>query len=356
MNKKITASLLVTMLLSIVCVDKVTFASNDFAKGLQLNITAKSILTLNRLYEAIYTMGLDISKEFKNNNKITVSLKGCGINNNYPKDLYAEIIWQKSFFDNKLNVNFGKFGFSKYFDKNSYTGDASTQFLTDFFIFNKTIESLGDRVGLRLNYTFEKFDIDYGYFRLLDNKFAKNGFNVLQINYKPSKKENYRIYVWKDDRKYYVCEEKEDELRCRSGISGLGVSLDREINKQIGTFAKVGYKNPFIGTIVKKEGTGDISSLSLLWNTGIQVKSSLWSRKDDVIGLAVGQTYRSSDYKEQNKFSKNYRQKTQTELYYKFTINNNFTITPVLQYTIPSENNTKNGPLIWGGIRTYFKF
>ncbi|MDR1401022.1 MAG: carbohydrate porin [Endomicrobium sp.] len=375
MNKKIRVIFIAT-LFAVVCANKVILASDDLTEKLKTNISARSTFILqaikktNNTYNEIYdthTMGLDVSKEFKDNSKITVSLKG-GLSNytvdtRHPtyatinksansKDLYTEVVYHKPLFCNKLDIDFGKFGLGKYFDKNVYADDTSTQFLTGSFVSNRTIESLGDRLGLRLNYAFDKFDIGYGYFSLVNNRPDRNGFNILQINYKPSKKGNYRLYGWIDNRGgwYYSVVRKEGEFKRKSGISGIGVSLDREMSKQIGLFARFGYKDPSIRVIVGDNGiiseNADIPLL--LWNIGTQIKGSLLccSRINDIIGLAVGQIYGC-------KCNKN--PETQIELYYKLAISDNLAITPVLQYIVNSKGRNKNNVFIYG-IRTYFKF
>jgi len=379
--KKNTIILLVILLTTIVGTDKLIFASDNAAEKLQTNISVKGTLILQAMtaekpnnYGGIYntyTTSLDIEKELKNNAKITVSLKG-GISNytidrnnlTYStinkdansKDLYIETIYHKSFFCNKLNIDLGKFGLSKHFDKNTYADDTSTQFLTGSFVSNKTIESLDDRLGLRLNYTFSKFDIDYGYFSLIKNKFDNNGFNILQISYKPSKKENYRVYGWMDNRKYFIYKEKKDN-KLKARVFGIGASLDREINKQLGIFARFGYKDPSIQTTINNynENSNNISDFitpSLLLSVGAQIKGSSWSRANDIIGLAIGQIY-TSNLKECNKNYK-YHAETQMELYYKLEINDNIAITPNLQYIAHTKDDNNN--LFIYGIKTHFKF
>ncbi|MDR2666111.1 MAG: carbohydrate porin [Endomicrobium sp.] len=359
--------LVVVVLTTTISMSKTVFASDNLTEELQTNISAKGTFILqamtteksNNSYSGLYntyTTNLEISKELKDNAKITVNLKGgmsnytidrndlayTAINKNAnSKDLYIEVIYHhESFFCNRLNIDLGKFGISKHFDKNSYADDTSTQFLTGSFVSNGTIESLGDRLGLRANYALDRFDIDYGYFSSINNTFDNNGFNILQINYKPSKKENYRIYGWMDNRKKdFIL--KENKPKQKSKTFGMGVSLDREINKQIAIFARFGYKNPYIQT----------KSPSLLWSGGTQIKGSLLSRTNDTIGLAIGQIYASN-------FTKKYSNKhpeTQIELYYKLVISDNLAISPVLQCAVHPKGKTRENLFIYG-IRTHFKF
>ncbi|GMO68768.1 MAG: hypothetical protein Nk1A_7580 [Endomicrobiia bacterium] len=327
----------------------VVFASDDFAEKLQTNISAKGTFILqtanigneyNGIYNT-YTTSLGITKELGDNAKITVNLKGgngkvgddhlatasyATINKDASsKDLYVEVIYHhESFLCDRFNIDLGKFGISKYFDKNIYADDTSTQFLTGSFVSNKTIENLGDRsLGLRANYTLDKFDIDYGYFSYMNDKFDSKGFNILQINYKPSKKENYRVYGWMDNGNT----PEKDKPR------GIGVSLDREINKQVGVFTRFGYKD-----------------LSVLWSVGTQIKGSSWSRTNDTIGLATGQIYKK-EYTSDNKR----HPETQIELYYKLAINDNLAISPVLQYVAHPKGEAKENLFIYG-MRTHFRF
>ena len=362
----ILSCLIVVVLTTVISTSKTVFASDNLAEELQTNISAKGTFILqataseksNNSYSGLYntyTTNLEISKKLKDNGKITVNLKGgmsnytidknnlayTTINKNAnSKDLYIEVIYHHElFFYNRLNIDLGKFGIGKHFDKNTYADDTSTQFLTGSFVSNGTIESLGDRLGLRANYTLDRFDIDYGYFGSIDNTFDNDGFNILQINYKPSKKENYRIYGWMDNRnKIFIS--KEDEPKQKSKTFGIGVSLDREINKQIGIFARFGYKNPYIQT----------KSPSLLWSGGTQINGLLLSRTNDTIGLAIGQIYASNSTKKHNKHPE-----TQIELYYKLVISDNLAISPVLQCAVHPKGKARENLFIYG-IRTHFKF
>jgi len=321
----------------------------DFSQVISLSGAADSSIYANCM------TSVDFTKEFENNSKIITTFKYhdlakphptdsnqatyVGINKNSSSSLTSssEFLYQKSFLvsSNKLIVNLGVFGFSKCFAKNNYADDPKSQFLTGAFVSDKIIETK-NKFGLVLSYESPKIDIAGGYFAPLSDEFDANGFTILQITYKPSKKGNYRLYGWIDTN-YKKIEE----------IYGIGASLDQEIGKKMGVFLKFGYKSGDEKRICK-----DPEILLLgFWNAGIQIKDIIGLK--DTLGLAVGEIY--SFPKQDENFI---RGETQTELYYRFELGANLSITPSIQYIVNpkgKDGDIDNGLFAYA-LRTHLKF
>jgi ribosomal protein S17E len=359
----------------------------------------------NFLRPATYKINLKLTKEFENNGKIIAHFEGeksteinnkintyGSINPSYSKDIeletdikdsisysnliekdsnlkdlyihytditllrITELYYQQALFNNKLTVNFGKLSLGRYFAGNKYANDETSQFVTGSFTTDKVIDAPSQTIALALNYAVvdNYFDIAYAYFTKNTGNLDINGFNILQATYKSSEKGNCRLYAWlNNDKKYSYYNNKTTDDK-KSGTYGFGISADQAIIEEIGVFFRAGYKNHRVG-IKNSEGKFSDNILSLFWNTGIQVKGSIWSRTNDVTGFAIGQIYGSKGLKTGQISYKNCAE-TQIELYYKFALNNHIAITPVFQYFIsPNGEKSHNNIFVWG-IRTSFTF
>jgi len=170
---------------------------------------------------------------------------------------------------------------------------------------------------------------------LINNIFYRNGFNIIQVACKSPKNGNYKLYGWSNNNISY-------EDKKKSEIYGFGISANQKINEAVAIFTRAGYKNHRVA-----ENEGDLSFL--LWNIGAQ-----WSRVNDVIGFAAGQTYSTKsgiikDYK--------YNSETQIELYYNFAVNDYITIAPVIQYfRYHQDQKSVNKETLVKGIRISITF
>jgi carbohydrate-selective porin OprB len=276
----------------------------------------------------------------------------------------VELYYEQSILNDKLTVDFGKLNFWEFFADNNFAGDDNSQFLTGAFAGDKTIDSVPQRPALRLKYAlFEKLDISYAYFTTNLDHFDASGINIAQFNFKPSTNGNYRLYVWGNNGIHY----KHKDTTSKSGSYGFGVSIDQAINDDFGIFTRCGYKEHSFGNY-ERDTSKFALPLSAMWSIGAQFKGSKWSRENDVLGVAVGQIYGSSDAKgviiDYNSGTYKYGAETQFEIYYKFTINNYIALTPAFQYfvnprggnvlTTATSNADKN--VFVYGIRTAFSF
>ncbi|MCA6079294.1 MAG: carbohydrate porin [Endomicrobium sp.] len=310
---------------------------------------------------ATYKINLKLIKEFENNGKVIAHFAGEKStydwrNPNHTKthqetDIIpmqiSELYYQQTLLDNKFTINFGKLSLWSHFAGNNYANDETSEFVTgSFATYKEIIDAPLQTIALALNYAAtDSFDIAYAYFTKNTGDFDRNGFNIFQVTCKSSKNGNYRLYGWLNNDKRYSNYKIPNK---KSRTWGFGISIDEAITEEIGVFA-IGYSG------IKKSGDELRDNIiSLLWNTGIQIKGSIWSRANDVVSLAVGQIYNSKGLKTEKISYKDAL--TQIELYYKFALNNHIAISPIVQYFInPNAEKSSNNIFVYG-IRTSFAF
>jgi hypothetical protein len=349
------------------------------------------------LSSASYLFDLKLTKEFENGKVVThfkggngngLELDGTGSNgvNTYGQvnanadptfvggielakvvELYYEqkvLILEK-----ELTVDFGKLNFWEFFSNNDFAEDDSSQFITGTFCGDKTIDSVPQQPAVRLNYALNcKLDLSYAYFTTDLNHIDTNGINIAQLNFKPIRGGNYRLYVWGNNSMYY----KFSDSSSQSNTYGFGISASQALNDDFGIFTRCGYKNPSVGNYARDENDDKELKIfklpiSTMWSIGVQIKGSKWSRKNDVVGVAIGQIYGSSGgkgiIKEYNNGNYKDAAETQFEVYYKFTINSHIALTSAFQYfanprggnVLTGVQNADKNVLVYG-IRTTFKF
>jgi hypothetical protein len=327
----------------------------------------------------VFSFAIKFTKEFENsaNSKIEACLKGgkgSGVSTNltYAKInsdedqvvdgkgnalvKLKELYYQQSLFNNKVIVDFGMLSFFSFFAKNE-----CSRFITGTFSEDKTIYSVSKSIALRLSYALlDEVDVSYGYFANDIDNINVKCVNVVQVAYKPFKNGTIRAYGWVNNGDFYSFKDKS-----KSGTYGFGISADQKMTKAVGGFLRFGYTDPSVG--VYRKGANNDSKvnnkfeypMTMMWSVGIQVNGIAWSRDKDLVGLAVGQAYGSSDAKKCKAIDK-YKDgaETEVELYYRVALNKYVTLSPVIQYIANPKGG--NGPCdndIWiFGIRTQLAF
>jgi hypothetical protein len=271
------------------------------------------------------------------------------------------------FVNDNLTLNFGMLDFGTYFGNNRYSNSKNSQFITSIFAADEIVEKPSQRLAAHLNYALgEIWDFSGACFlREINNP---NFDWAIQVAFKPSGRTNCLVYMWKNNQVHYLlCKDIKNKNRKNLGNFGLGISLDQEINNNIGVFARVSWKNP--SRIIApqsshlREFVADwvddvlprLSLPCLSWDIGAQIKGTSWLRGDAALGFAIGQIYGSPNYKAE----------TEIELYYKFELNKHFAISPIAQFVINprggnvicKDNGTSNKDNIFiFGIRARINF
>ncbi|MCA6070039.1 MAG: carbohydrate porin [Endomicrobium sp.] len=323
------------------------------------NTTGKHAVNSSLLY------GWSLTKKVSEDSLVYMRIKGAvgsGLNNDDNNklnlDLYSninsaasptgdnlqivEFLYHQDLFNKKLQLLFGKLNPTAYFDGNKIANDETTQFLASMFCNNPAIAFPSYTLGLRAMYSPVSFlDIEYGYFSQDDknwNNIDKHNFNIVEGTYKISDTGNYRFMYWKT----FGNEEK---------TFGYGLSFDQSLSKIITLFARYGHQNP-------QKTKGEACNILDSWSFGAQLNGGLWTRDMDKIGIAFGQNIPSKKWATSwNWWNRSTTPETQTECYYSFYLNNNVTLTPVVQCIFkPYGGKDYNDNICTFGIRTNITF
>ena len=292
--------------------------------------------------DASYSIDLGIEKEFEDYGKAFIHLEAGGgdgvedelkVFSNVNRDAdnnenvrLTEAWYEQYLTDVSLTVTFGKIDATGFIDTNEYANDEGGQFLGRIFRNSPTIEFADNAAGIRLGFEpidsldleFILMDADSDWEDMFDEVFI-----ATQINFKPmlfGKNGNYRLIGWLNDREHTKWLET---AKTTKESYGFGLSFDQELNEALGLFFRYGWQNP------KVYLNGEDYSLEHSWSTGIQLSGSIWSREDDILGLAYGLIYPSDEYKDaQNRSAKS---EGHMELYYRYKVNDYLSFSPDLQ-------------------------
>lgn len=212
-------------------------------------------------------------------------------------------------------------------DTNEYANDETTQFLGRFFRNSPVIEFPDNAAGLRLELEL----MDYLNLRLLmmdgDNDWedvADDGFYAAQLNIKPGLFErggNYRLIGWLSGRDHTKWD---NPASTKEKTYGFGLSVDQELSDSLGAFLRYGWQDPDVYL------NSEAFSLEQAWSAGIHAAGTRWNRKDDVLGLAIGQVMPSDKYKGAGT-DLNAKDEGHVEAYYNCKVNSHLALTPDLQ-------------------------
>ncbi|MCF6147249.1 MAG: carbohydrate porin [Candidatus Kuenenia sp.] len=231
-----------------------------------------------------------------------------------------------SFFKNRLTLVMGKIDLTNYFDSNAVANDETTQFITSVFVNNATLEVPVNGPGIASTYEFgsglyfglglqSSDDIESG------RTHGMYGIGEIGIN-------SYKLFDLEGNVRLWA---KMNEGQAYN--KGIGLSLDQQISESVFTFARYG--------INEKDG----AEVKSAWSAGLEIHHPIPSRKDDAMSFAFGRT-KTVDGNEE----------LAVEMYYKFTINKYFAITPSLQTLFDPVGLNDRDVVTLAGLRTQLEF
>jgi len=115
---------------------------------------------------------------------------------------------------------------------------------------------------------------------------------------------------------------------------GFGVGIDQQLTDKLTLFGRYGQHDK------------SAYATSSAWSVGGQYTGLIPARKDDIIGLALGRISVAGATS----------QEMLSEAYYKVKVNEQITVTPLVQYLINPEGNTGREKITMLGIRTQVIF
>lgn len=272
-----------------------------------------------------------------------------------------------------LTVNFGKMDPFMFFDQNAAADDETRQFLASPFVHNALLDNplaanigadgFGFSPGMRVSYFNwgakpETYRLSLGVFgagRSADfsNSF-KSPFVIVQAEtsqrFFTGLEGNYRVYLWRNGQApTFVADET-------ASHRGLGFSFDQRFGDGMTLFGRLG------------AGSGDRLPFDRTASIGAEFNGSYWDRGADAIGLALGTSRTSGDFRAQSAtvdadangvpdygFAATGWEQV-AEAYYRFHVHERFELTPDFQYIRNPAGNAEAQAVTIVGVRANLAF
>jgi hypothetical protein len=277
-----------------------------------------------------FEYGVYLTKEVSVDAKVYMHVKGAtGYGLNDKLHLYSnlnaaasttnsdlkilEFLYEQSLRNKKFKLTLGELNPTRYFDCNIVANDETRQFLASMFVNNPAIAFPSYSLGLKIEYLpSDDIGFAYGYFNANEewNNMDVNNFNIIEADFKMLETGNYRLMCWKNFGD--------------SGIYGLGINFDQSVHEDITLFTRYAYQN----NSNQYDEASFVASNS--WSFGAQFSGGLWHRKQDKVGIALGQIFPLKEWIKHKKYSNT--EETQIEVYYSLRVNDNIAVYPIAQY------------------------
>lgn len=288
--------------------------------------------------------------------------------------------------NHSLQLVFGKFGLSDYFDGNAYSHDPRTQFLNWSLMANGAWDyaanTRGYTVGFYTNYQFNTWQIRAA---LVAEPTYANGPNV-EFSFKDSnalnieieKKITYqnndtsiiKLLGFRNVAKMGNYDEANSNFTTIPDIKstrkngrtkyGIGINADYTHADSWGIFARMSYNDG-------ENETWAFTEIDKSASLGINIKGKMWNRANDFAGIAIVANGLSKSHEEYQRLggngfmigdgTLNYATEKIAEVFYSFLIpNTHFTISPDYQFAINPAYNKDRGPVHFFALRFHAEF
>ena len=247
-------------------------------------------------------------------------------------------------------------------DANSFANDESADFGIGMFINNPLILPVNDGAGAAIDW-----NLGGGAFSLRAGYVAQNASSPTADTTAPNGTINRGLFgdTYQGTVELeFAPKNAEDEAPfaiklqyTRASVNNLdynmgGVNLEWAVNKAIALFGRYGFGN------ISNRGTAIAAALPAYTSaTSDSLNPQTWSaglafpdlfKEGAMAAIAVGQPF------VENKVGN--ATQTNVELFYRFPISDNISITPDLQFIFNPNNNSSNGTITVGTLRTVFSF
>lgn len=259
-----------------------------------------------------------------------------------------------------LYFTIGKIDSFVFFDQNAAADDESTRFMNNVFVHNPLLDSGGDIGADRYGFqpgAIVKYEnssgkgsewaVSLGAFGSGSGAnfsgSASDPFVIGQIetaarfNYLPG---HYRAYAWTNGRS-----QNYDAVQRRN--TGWGFSVDQKVTDDLTLFGRFGYQTA--GKVMFDR------ALTL----GTELDGTPWGRSADAIGIAHGSLKTSDEYHADSLAVAGYQAsgwETQTEIYYRFKLNDAIELSPDFQWIQRPGGNGNASTVKVGGVRARIGF
>lgn len=301
----------------------------------------------------------------------------------------ARMLLQQQFqFKNNqsLQLIFGKFGLSDYFDGNAYSHDPRTQFLNWSLMANGAWDyaanTRGYTVGFYANYQLDTWQIrtawvaEPTYANGPNVEFSFNDSNALnievekKITYSNNDTSIIKLLGFRnvagmgnyDEANSNFITIPDIKSTRKSGRTkyGIGINADYTHGDNWGIFARMSYNDG-------KNETWAFTEIDKSASLGINIKGKMWNRVNDFAGIAIVANGLSKSHEEYQRLggngfmigdgTLNYATEKIAEVFYSFLIpNTRFTISPDYQFAINPAYNKDRGPVHFFALRFHAEF
>lgn len=298
------------------------------------------------------------------------------------------LLEQKFQFKNNrsLQLVFGKFGLSDYFDNNTYSHDPRTQFLNwalmTYGAWDYAANTRGYTDGLYANYQFDSWQVR-GSLSALPT--YANGPNV-EFSFKDSNAINLEIekkVVFKnndtstikllgyrnvagmgnyDEANSIFVTTPDIKSTRQNGRTkyGIGLNMDYTHGDNWGLFARMSYNDG-------KNETWAFTEIDRSAQLGASLQGKMWNRPDDFAGIAVVANGLSNPHEKYQKLggngfmigdgNLNYGVEQIVEVFYSFLVpNTHITLSPDYQFAMNPGYNKDRGPIQFFALRFHTEF
>ncbi|AKU13837.1 hypothetical protein AzCIB_3944 [Azoarcus sp. CIB] len=267
-----------------------------------------------------------------------------------------------------LRFTVGKMDPFVFFDQNAIADNEAEKFLNNVFVHNPMLDSggvvgadsYGFTPGVRLAYRNEMDKPDWWqvslaafgagegaqFGRSFDKPFVIGQLEYGRKNY--GFDGTYRLYAWRNGQ-------YEGFDGSRDTASGWGASVDQRVHEDVTLFARYG------------QGTSGKTPFDRAFTVGGELTGDAWGRGADSVGLAWGWLRASKDFRreaaglqdEDGNFLFGYTPsgaEQVAELYYRWHLNNQLSLTPDLQYVRRAAANRDAKNMTAFGVRALYAF
>ncbi|CBL44283.1 Carbohydrate-selective porin [gamma proteobacterium HdN1] len=270
----------------------------------------------------------------------------------------------------RLEFNFGKMDPFAFFDGNEIADDETTRYMNQAFVHNPLLDVGGDvgvdefgfTPGLRLAYVNERaapesWGVSMGVFGSGDgasySDSLQSPFVILQLETEmrlfQGSVGHYRIYGWENGRGTDL----NDEFARHAGV---GVSLDQQVHDYTRVFARLG-----------QQLKGDVRFDQAV-TAGVEFGGSYWNRGADALGFAAGAMKVSDEFADLSEtldvdadgeadygYAASGSEQV-FELYYRYTFNKQFALTPSVQHIRQPGGDADANGFTAAGVRVQFDY
>lgn len=259
----------------------------------------------------------------------------------------AEAWYEHQFAEWRAIFTIGELDLTNYFDGNEVANDETTQFLSDGFVNDLTVEfPAGPGVRMTISPS-EIFDVSLGVQSDGWDDMDEKLFLIAEADVKPKFGElqgNYRLYVWTNRGDHT---DADDATKTGENGSGYGISADQQVLDNLTLFARLGIRDDDLAEY----------EFDKAWSGGLTLGGSLWGRENDVIGMAYGQAILADHYKSTLKADgKNPGNESHFEAYYRLQLNEHISLSPDIQIITNAKGDEDYKTVTIGSARGQITF